>query len=216
MKRIVVGVLARVDEGLDEVLYRPAVVKAFSWVPRWWLCDLAKLSMRLDDRWGTRYWDDAGTAPGEPCEACGRRASIHVYGGVEPDEEPVHDYLETRPVRVCGWCHLDGPLFTEEDVQRELGRARADSIAWRWRWRAGSSRSQDLPVAVTGALATGRFRQRTWLRKRLPLFLVELGVAAKGASDCGNHEWYRSSDDEDRCYHCAVGVRRPSQLQRGA
>jgi hypothetical protein len=207
VKRSVVIALAKVDEALDEVLYRPAVVKAFCWVPRWWLCDLAKLSMRFDDRWRTGYWDDTGIPPGEPCEACGRRASIHVYGDVDPDEEPVHDYLESRPVRVCGWCHLDGPLFSEEDVQRELARARADSIAWRWRWRSGSSRS-DRPVDAI----TGRFRQRTRLRRRLPLFLVQRGVAAKGRSDCGNHEWYKASDDEDHCYHCRVGVRRPSQI----
>ena len=58
----------------------------------------------------------------------------------------------------------------------------------------------------------GRFRKRTWLRKRLPSFLVGRGVAAKGRTDCGNHEWYKASDAEDRCYHCPVGVRRRSQF----
>lgn len=135
MKRIVVVVLAKMDEVLDVVLYRPAVVKAFLWLPRWWLCDLARLSMRLDDDWGTGYWENAVIVPGAPCEACGRRASIHVYGGPDP-EIGVHDYIEIHPVHVCGWCHLEGPLMNEADVERELALARADSVAWRWRWSA--------------------------------------------------------------------------------
>jgi hypothetical protein len=64
------------------------------------------------------------------------------------------------------------------------------------------------------ASTTGCFRRRTWLRKRLPKFLVDLGVAGKGRSDCGNREWYKASDAEDHCYHCTVGVRRPSQYPR--
>ena len=124
VKRIVVRALALADEAVDEVLYRPAVVKAFMWLPRWWLCDLAKLSMRLDERWAVGFWDDA-IVPGGPCEACGRRATIHVYGSVDP---------ESRPICLCGWCHLAGPLADDSDVQRELALARAHSIAWRWRW----------------------------------------------------------------------------------
>jgi hypothetical protein len=80
--------MAVADEVIDEVLYRPAVVKAFAWLPRWWLCELAKVSMALDDCWGVGYWDEAGIAPGGPCEACGRRASIHVVGGLCDDEDP--------------------------------------------------------------------------------------------------------------------------------
>ena len=124
MKRIVVRALALADEAVDEVLYRPAVVKAFMWLPRWWLCDLAKLSMRLDEHWAVGYWSDA-VVPGGLCEACGRRAAIHVYEV---------DWLERRTVRTCGWCHLTGPLVDESDVQRELALARAHSIGWRWRW----------------------------------------------------------------------------------
>lgn len=133
MKRLLVAVLARADALLDEVLYRPAVVRAFGWLPRWWLCDLARLSVRLDERWRTGYWDD-GTVPGAPCEACGRRAAIHVYGG--PDEElpEVDDYLTSRPVRVCGWCQLLGPMTSEDEVRRELMAARDASVSWRWRW----------------------------------------------------------------------------------
>jgi hypothetical protein len=136
VRRSIVIAMVRADEALDEVLYRPAVVKAFMWLPRWWLCDLAKLSIALDHRWGVDYWNDDGIWPGGPCDACGRRASIHVYGGLHQDEEPVGDYLDEHPVHVCGWCQLCSPLANESDVQRELRQARARSVAWRWRWPA--------------------------------------------------------------------------------
>jgi len=32
--------LAKIDEAVDEVLYRPAIVKAFIKLPRWWQCDV--------------------------------------------------------------------------------------------------------------------------------------------------------------------------------
>ena len=134
MRKRVVHALAKADEALDGVLYRPAVVKAFAWLPRWWLCDLAKLSMRLADRWATGWWRETGIEPDGPCEACERRAAIHIYGGDE-DGESFGDYLAHRPVRVCAWCQLGSPLLDEADVQRELRLARADSVAWRWRWR---------------------------------------------------------------------------------
>ena len=136
MKRTMVVALARMDGVLDAVLYRPAVVKAFLWLPRWWLCDLAKWSMRLDDHWGTGYWESAVIAPADPCEACGRRASVHVYGGPIPDAGAINDYMESHPVHVCGWCHLERPMLSKADVDSELALARADSVAWRWRWSA--------------------------------------------------------------------------------
>jgi hypothetical protein len=133
MKRLVVRALAKVDQGLDEILYRPAIVKAFVWMPRWWRCDLAKLSIALDKRWHVNWWTVDNAWPGDLCEACRRRASIHVYGGLEHDDAQLGDFLESRPVQVCGWCRLDGPLGDEDDVQRELVLARDRSIAWRWR-----------------------------------------------------------------------------------
>lgn len=48
------------------------------------------------------------------------------------------------------------------------------------------------------------------MRRRLPTPLVRLGVARKPRKDCGAHEWYRSTEHEDRCYHCQPGLRRPS------
>jgi hypothetical protein len=51
----------------------------------------------------------------------------------------------------------------------------------------------------------GRYRIRTWLRGNLPGPLSDL--FPKGKRDCGSHEWYRSSEDTDRCYHCDVGIK---------
>ena len=81
---------------------------------------------------GHRIWENA-IAPGDPYEACGSRASIHVYGGPGADLGAVYDYMENHPVHICGWCHLGGPMLSEADVERELALARADSVAWRWR-----------------------------------------------------------------------------------
>jgi hypothetical protein len=53
----------------------------------------------------------------------------------------------------------------------------------------------------------GRFRWRTRIRSNLPWFLVDRDVAAKGQTDCGNHEWYHAEADTERCYHCTVGLR---------
>jgi hypothetical protein len=134
MKRHVVVVLAKLDEAVDELLYRPAVVKATTWLPRWWRCDLAKLSMRLDESWSTEYWIHLG-GPGALCAACRRRAAWMTLGGIEPGEQPTGDYLEGHPIDVCGWCRFPGPMFItdEADLQRALDRARTDSVSWRWR-----------------------------------------------------------------------------------
>ena len=138
MKRTVVVALARLDEALDEVLYRPAVVKAFAWVPRWWQCDLAKFSMSLDDRWLVGYWNEA-IAPNGPCEACGRRAAIDVIGGTDglDVEDLTDEEVEAcgRAVGLCGWCQVGGQILNEDQLQQALREAAADSISWRWRWR---------------------------------------------------------------------------------
>jgi hypothetical protein len=65
-----------------------------------------------------------GIVPGGPCAACGRRASIHEI-----------DRPGGGTVELCGWCHVDGPILTNEDLDRELKAAAVESIAWRWTWR---------------------------------------------------------------------------------
>jgi hypothetical protein len=112
-------------------------------LPKWWNCDLAKLSMRLDDRWQVGFWtgDSAPAVPGEPCEACHRRASIFHVGGWEDaedgDSSDGGDYLARRVVELCGWCRLapEAVIENEQDLQRALRVAAEQSIAWRWQWR---------------------------------------------------------------------------------
>ena len=133
-KRLLVGILARTDEAMDVVLYRPFAVRAFVWLPRWWLSDLAKLSVWLDDQWHTGWWEAAGVVPGGPCEACRRRASIHLYGGPTAEGELAGDYLDNRVIALCGWCQLPVRPFADEgDVRAALEEAAARSVSWRWR-----------------------------------------------------------------------------------
>ena len=135
MKHVLVVVLAKFDEAIDWLLYRPAVVKAFLWVPRWWQCDLAKLSVRLDDHWQIGYWGDEGR-PGVPCAVCRRRASWLEIGGRDPDiDDPAeHFFLDDRVIPLCSWCQVVGPINDEDDLRREFAAARDASISWRWRW----------------------------------------------------------------------------------
>jgi len=48
---------------------------------------------------------------------------------------------------------------------------------------------------------------RTKLRQRLPWFLIDLGIAAKGRN-CefvgAPHKWYNCDDSRSACYHCRV------------
>jgi hypothetical protein len=51
------------------------------------------------------------------------------------------------------------------------------------------------------------YRWRTALRRHLPWFLINLGIAGKGL-DCersgGSHHWYNRDDVSSGCYHCKV------------
>jgi hypothetical protein len=53
----------------------------------------------------------------------------------------------------------------------------------------------------------GRFRWRTKIRRHLPWFLIRRGLAGKGTTDCGDHEWYKADGVIEHCYHCTVGER---------
>lgn len=52
-------------------------------------------------------------------------------------------------------------------------------------------------------MRSGKYRNRTALRERLPEFLAFR--IPKGRADCGDHEWYKAAEQTWRCYHCEVG-----------
>jgi hypothetical protein len=67
---------------------------------------------------------------------------------------------------------------------------------------------------VTDRWDTGHpYRYRVWIRRQLPWWLINLGLADKGR-DCeavgGWHRWYKSTEEIDGCYHCKVERRRIS------
>jgi len=145
-RRLIVRALNGLCGLVDAVAYRPVVVRFGRPLPHRWNCNLARLSMRLDERWGTGYWNGDGPQPGEPCEACGRRPALFFIGGYadDPDlEEPVEvgddDYFFAhREVALCGWCKLpphDAPFGSEAELQQALRAAAERSTRWGWRWR---------------------------------------------------------------------------------
>ena len=131
-KRLLVRVLGRACLAVDAVAYRPAVVRLTLPLPRWWDCELGRLSVRLDRRWSTGYWGD--WAPGQSCAACGRRAAWLVVGGRDEDADDSEGPWD-REVEVCSWCDLSpyAPISTEEELREALGAAREASVSWRWR-----------------------------------------------------------------------------------
>jgi hypothetical protein len=134
LRRSLVAALDRACGVVDTVAYRPAVVKLTSRLPRWWGCELARLSVRLDDRWSTGYWANGG-APEGLCDACGRRAAWLVVGGRDwmEDVEPDRSFMESHPVHLCGYCDLPpGQIETPAQLDAALVYARDHSIAWRW------------------------------------------------------------------------------------
>jgi hypothetical protein len=132
-RRLIVVTLERACAAVDAVAYRPAVIKLTLGLPRWWRCELARLSVWLDDRWGTDHWT-AGR-PTRVCDVCKRRAAWLVVGGRDwlEDIEPDHSFMEEHPVNVCGYCQLlGGPIKNAEQLAVSMAQAREKSIAWRW------------------------------------------------------------------------------------
>ena len=101
--------------------------------------------MRLDDRWGTGYWesDSAPPVPERRCEACQRRGAWLVLGGWDEDDELDDDdepatFLIEHPVYLCSWCEpeqeWEKPPETASELDQALARAREKSISWSWRY----------------------------------------------------------------------------------
>jgi hypothetical protein len=105
---------------IDEIAYRPAVIRLTERLPFWWSCGLGRLSARLDTRWGTDIWGD-WAGPEAKCAACRRRAAWLVVGEGENE------------VALCGWCRLDSD--PELPMEERLARARERSVGWHWRQR---------------------------------------------------------------------------------
>jgi hypothetical protein len=132
-ERMIVAALDLACRVIDKVLYSPFVVRALRSMPWFWHCQLANVSIRLDDRWSTGHW--LGAFPDGLCEACQRRAAIFVIGSndLEDDlEEDLEDDLEqssstTNPIRICGYCKLAVPISSPEDREREILAARRRS-----------------------------------------------------------------------------------------
>ncbi|MGH7746456.1 MAG: hypothetical protein ACREQ5_17105 [Candidatus Dormibacteria bacterium] len=98
IKWLTVRTLDRLCQMVDEVAYRPAVVKTTLRLPRWWRCDLARLSVWLDNRWDTGRWRDGGR-PDSLCRACGRRAAwLDIFWEEEGVTDDRHDQLEKPPL----------------------------------------------------------------------------------------------------------------------
>lgn len=132
---------------IDEVAYRPVVVKLTHRLPWFWRCQFSLLSMKLDRRWGTGFWTapNAPPAPDRLCDACRRRAAWLEagghYEGIDDDASGELGFLASHPVNLCRWCHLDTdfnePPQTSDELEQVLREAGARSIGWRWRWRPG-------------------------------------------------------------------------------
>ena len=58
MRRVTVSFLSAVHRVVDWLVYRPAVVRLFVFLPRWWNCNLVRLSTCLNARWNAEYWTD--------------------------------------------------------------------------------------------------------------------------------------------------------------
>jgi hypothetical protein len=140
-KRSIVRGLDVACRAIDKLAYRPAVVRATMRVPRWWNCELARLSVLLDDRWHTGNWGD--WRPGSVCDVCGRRAAWLTLGGPEEDGLDSDDNapgpalpLDDEALSLCYWCHLPMPITTDAELAAAIDAARSRSIAWAWRWRS--------------------------------------------------------------------------------
>jgi hypothetical protein len=117
MRQAVVRSLAGLCRALDAATHRPAALKLLPGARR---CRLARLSVRLDERWGTGVWPEGvrHRMPLLPCSACYRRPAVRSIA----DDE---GWLRRHPVELCEWCELETTRFeSAEQLVRELAAAR--------------------------------------------------------------------------------------------
>ena len=121
----VLDVLNRADRIIDAFAYRPAVVRATRSWPRFWHCQLALWSQRLDRKWRTGYWKDQPVTPEGLCAACHRRAAWLEYDFDLDDSTVV--------IALCGWCKINDPVRSEADLAAALSGAASRSVRWSWK-----------------------------------------------------------------------------------
>ena len=117
MRRGLVRALAAACGALDAVTHRPAVMRLVPGVRR---CRLARLSQRLDARWGTGAWPDGVRHPVPllPCSACYRRPAVRSVSSEK-------GWLRRHPVELCSWCELESTTFESgEELIHQLTLAR--------------------------------------------------------------------------------------------
>ncbi len=145
VRRGIVTALWRMDDYVDWILLRPVTVQLFSFLPRWWQCELAKLSERLDERWKTGVWNiqldpnvNERLIVGPVCDACRKRASSVTVGPMgEGGDTEGHEqgFFDTHEIGLCSWCapeFRDEGIESEADLQKELERVRDRTVSWRW------------------------------------------------------------------------------------
>ncbi len=143
---IIVRGLNACCNAVDLVAYRPFAVKAIEWSPVFWRCQLANLSIKLDNKWKTAYWDsEIPETPLDLCDACQRRASWLCVGGTDKDEDLEWDfdgddadylYFSKHPVNLCSYCELNdegSPPQNSTELKQLLNEARFRSVSWRWK-----------------------------------------------------------------------------------
>ena len=131
---LAVNALNRACTLIDVVAYRPFIVKLTERLPRWWGCQLAHLSMKLDDRWGTGYWasDDAPAAPEGLCDACRRRPAWQSSEelSTKPGKQVISNAIQFSFVVGVGQF-LRRLKVSKSSIAFLPMLAR--SVSWRWR-----------------------------------------------------------------------------------
>jgi hypothetical protein len=137
-KRSTLAALELACNLVDRVAYRPVVIRLTQPLPRWWRCDLSRLSVWLDARWRVGYWDDRG--PSGLCDICSRRTAWLRVGGSWEDmgvPNDADDFMLSHPLDLCFACSHAmpyGPIVSDEQLQSTLASTRARSVSWSWRW----------------------------------------------------------------------------------
>lgn len=109
-----VASLAALCDPVDSLVYRwkhPLI----RLIAHAWNCRLARLSVGLDNRWHTGFWD-GGRRPGPPCEICLYRPSV--------DEITVERNGISGPLYICAWCDI-ALDWSDFDVAFQEARRRA-------------------------------------------------------------------------------------------